>query len=210
MRVGLIATYVALASWVALLGCATPPSGPRPVGDPNQRLQGASFSVLPPGGEEWFVVIDASSSTIAFAKKDPEHIKQRGSVIILATRVRASNDDITTAEGLLSEIDKSVRTQSARYTLVSVKLEPHRDTAMSTDCVLINTVSEERNNPNRPGETLLMTVSGKACRHPLSPAFYVRVAMSERRPVGSPPLVDDKLRKECERAIDSMEFLSPR
>ena len=179
--------------------------------DPNQRLHGAGFSVLPPAGDPWFVVIYPDSDAIVFAKKDPLHIQQRGSVIVVAARVRANNNDISTAEGLLSEIERNaVRTHSARFTLVSVKLEPQRDTAMSTDCVLINTAIEERDNPNRPGETLLMTVSGKACRNPLSPTVYVQVTASERRPVGSPPLVDDKLRRECERAINSVEFLPPR
>jgi len=210
MRVRSTAILLALLSCAALIGCATPLPEPRLVTDSNQRVQGAGFSVLPPSGEQWFVAIDASSDTIVFVKRDPEHMRQRGSVIVLATRFRAQRNDITTADGLLSELDERVRAHSARYTLTSVKLEPYQDAKMPTDCVRINTTSEERNNPNRPGEVLLMTVSGKACRHPSAPAYFVQVTMSERRPVGSLPLVDDKLRSECEREIASMEFLPPR
>ena len=130
-----------------------------------------------------------------------------GSVIAVAALVKASRHDIGSPEGLRSEVNDYVRRNLASYKIVSVNVEPYRDAQRNTDCARINTVSEESGNPLHPGKVLLMTVAGKACRHPLSVSHYVQVTYSERRPVGLPPLIDDALREECETTVNSLEFL---
>lgn len=178
----------------------------QPVTNPDRAVQGFGFTVLPPGGIEWHVAIDAKSATVAFGKKDPEHMRQRGSVFLAATLVKARSDDIATPGALRTEIEQAIRASSARYKLTNLSLEHYVDAEKATDCVRISTTSEERDNPRRPGETLLMTVRGKACRHPLSPTHYVQATLSERRPVQSQALVDDKLKLESDRAMDSVTF----
>ena len=177
----------------------------RPVTDPDLVVQGFGFTVRPPGGNGWHVAVDSRSSTVAFGKKDPEHIRQRGSVFLAVSLVKARTD-IATPDALRAELEQAVRASSSRYKLTGLDLEPYADAAMQTDCVRINAVSEERNNPNRPDETLLMTLGGKACRHPLSPSYYVQATLSERRPIQGRPLVDDQLKAETDRAIDGVTF----
>jgi hypothetical protein len=178
----------------------------QPVTSPERAVQGFGFTVLPPSGTEWYVANDVKSSTVAFGKKDPEHLRQRGSVFLAVTLLKARSNDISTPGALRAEIEQTVRASSARFNLTNLSLESYVDAEMATDCVRISTTSEERNNPNRPGETLLMTVTGKACRHTLSPAYYVQATLSERRPVQSQPLVDDKLKVESDRAINNVTF----
>lgn len=177
----------------------------RPVTDPELAVQGFGFTVLPPSGSGWYVAVDSRSATVAFGKKDPEHIRQRGSVFLAVSLLKARTD-IATPDAFRAEVEQAVRASSSRYRLSNLSLEPYADAAARTDCVRISTTSEEGNNPNRRGKTLLMTISGKACRHPLSPTHYVQVTLSERRPVQSQPLVDDKLKAETDRAIEGITF----
>ena len=182
----------------------------RPVTEPGKPVEAFGFSVLPPGANQWFVAVDSSSETVIFGKKDPEYAKMRGSLLVLATRMRARENAIDTADGLKSEVIAQVRASSARYTLLTVEAEPYRDQEKNTDCVRINTTSEEHRNPNRPGEVLLMTVFGKACRQPDAPRNYVQVTVSERRPSESATLLDDTRRDECNRVVDSLQFTPAR
>lgn len=148
--------------------------------------------------------IDSNSATVAFGKKIPEHTRQRGSVFLAVALLKAHSGDIATSDALRTEIEQAVRASSARFKLTNLSLEPYVDAEKATDCVRISATSEERDNPYRQGEALLLTVSGIACRHPLSPTYYVQAALSERRPIQSQPLVDDKLKAESDRAIDSV------
>jgi hypothetical protein len=182
----------------------------RPVTDSNRPVEAFGFSVLPPAAEEWYFVTDASSETVAFGKKDPEYAKLRGSLLVVAARMRARESAIDTADGLRTEVIAQVKASSARFTLLSLEVEPYRDEEKNTDCVRIKTTSQERSNPNRPGEVLLMTISGKACRLPDSPRHYVQVTISERRPNEVATLLDDTRRAECNRTIHSLQFLPAR
>jgi hypothetical protein len=181
-----------------------------PVLDANTPVQGFGFSVLPPSTAQWFYAVDSRSEAVAFGKKDPEHAKKRGSVIIIAERKRSRAGSIDTSTEFKAEVTSQVRASSARFNILSLDVAPYRDEAMNTDCVRITAVSEERANPNRPGEVLLMTIYGKACRQPDSPAHYVQVTVSERRPTESTTLFDDALRLECDRAVNSVQFIPAR
>jgi hypothetical protein len=198
----------ALAPLAAFLLSACATSEPyRPIVDSAVRVIGPGFSVLPPSGSNWVVSKDSSLDAISFGKANPEHFKQGGSVIAVASLVSAGNQGIASPEGLRSAVEGYVRRHLSTYTIVSVSVEPYRDRQRNTDCARIETVSEERGNPRYPGKVLLMTVTGKACRHPLALDRFVQVTYSERRPVGTPPLIDDALRRECETTLDSLEFL---
>jgi hypothetical protein len=186
-----------------LSGCAS--SGPfHPMADPAARIAGAGFSVLAPGGPQWLLSESSSGSPLAFGKADPALFRQGASVIAVATRERARHGDISTADGLRREVDAYVRQNSQGP--VSLTLEPYRDAALGTDCVRIDSRSEERGNPRYPGKVLLLTVAGKACRVPASPAQFVQVTYSSRHPSEVAPVLDDALRRECERFVDSLAF----
>jgi hypothetical protein len=190
---------------VVACGCASAPTI-QPVADPMTPIRAAGFSVLPPSGGHWVQSATPSLDRIVFAKVDPAHAQKGGSVMVIAVRMKARSSDIRSVEELRSEIDESIRSSSARFTMISSKTEAYVDQALGADCVRVETVSEERNNPNRAGTILLMTIFGKACRHTSSSAHYVQVTCSERRPAGSTPLLDETLRKECARVIESLSF----
>jgi len=202
----MVARIAVIAVVVGLTACASMGGEPiRPVTDPEAAVQGPGFSVLPPTGSGWHVLRDSGSATVVFAKKDPEHIRQRGSVFVAVALVKARTD-IATPDALRAELEREIRASSPRYRLTRLDLDPYTDAPQGTVCVRIGTTSEERDNPNRPGETLLMTITGKACRHPLSPRHYVLATLSERRPIEAQPLVDDRLRAETGRTFERISY----
>ncbi len=186
-------------------GCASAQS-PRPVTDPTIPVAGAGFSVLPPSAERWIQAVNPTHELVLFVKADPDNARRGGSVVASAVRLTLSRPDVRSAEGLRSEVDASVRAQSARHTLISADTAVYTDAALGMDCVRIATESEERDNPNQVGKVLSMTTFGKACQQPSSPLHYVIATCSERRPVGSAARMDDALRRECDRTIESLRF----
>lgn len=198
---------VFVAAGILLGGCATTKFTANPVTDPDKPVKGSGFSVLPPQGDQWIVMMRPDMDGLTFGKKDPEHIKFPTTVLVIARRVKASHNDISTPAGLHAEFEASVRATSGRFTLREFSLERYRDESRATDCLRINTAVEERNNPVNPGFVLLLSDSGYVCRHPLSPEYYVLVTISERRPVESPSYLNDSLRAEAERTLNSIRYL---
>ena len=174
---------------------------------PTTPIYGIGFKVSSPASPGWMLAIDRASEAFALTKSDPDHASRRGSIIVVAARIKAKAGTIDTLEGLRYELEQSIRASSSRRTLVSLTLEPRFDTELNTDCIRISSSSEERGNLGRAGEVLLMSIAGKACRHPSSQVHYVQVTYSERRPRNDPPLMDDALRNECEGIIDSLKFM---
>jgi hypothetical protein len=196
-----------LASALLVVACVATPDY-RPVADPDQPVVRAGFSVLPPGGERWVMPTQTGNDAAVFGKMDPEHAKQRGSVVVAAVGLHARQHDIATGPGLLAEVAAWARgPQGDRITLQAEQLELYRDDALATDCVRLNLAYQERGNPNYPGQTLAMPIWGKACRHPQVKGYFVMVSYSERRPAAVPPLMTEALRAECEGSVASLKLL---
>lgn len=196
-----------LAACVAtvLAGCAT--QAPfHPIADPSARVNGDGFNVRPPAGAQWMLSESSRGDVVAFGKEDPAMLRQGASVIVVATRERAFQGDISTPERLRAEVDAFVRRNSQSHRGVTVDLQPYRDTALGTDCVRIESSSEEHGNRYYPGQVLLLTVAGKACRVPSATASFVQVTYSSRRPSGVAPVLDEAVRRECEGVVDSLVF----
>jgi len=81
------------------------------------------------------------------------------------------------------------------------------DDSLKVECVRIEFVTEERDNPLIPGVVLTITGSGLYCRHPSSPEYLVFLSYSERRPQQEPSRLDDALRNEAEAAWKSVAFV---
>ncbi|MCM5570428.1 hypothetical protein M6I34_07900 [Burkholderiaceae bacterium FT117] len=191
-----------LCAWMA--GCASAPPL-SPVADPAVPVEGAGFSVLPPGGSNWVRGAGPLRDAVVFGKAHVERARQGSSFVVSAMRA-AARADIGSPERLRAEVDGSIRATSGRIRVLDSKTESYADAALGTDCVRFETRMEERDNPRQPGKLLLMTSWGKACRHPASPAHYVVLTCSERRAADSPSMLDDALRGECARTLDSLRF----
>ncbi len=80
------------------------------------------------------------------------------------------------------------------------------DSSRGTDCVWIDVVAEERDNPMRPGVVFETTYHGLECRHPDSPLLVVVVVYSERYPQGGQARLIQANKQELDPFIDSLMF----
>jgi hypothetical protein len=97
--------------------------------------------------------------------------------------------------------DRMVRGETqGRFTLIKASASPGG--APGTFCADFANVVEERDNPLHPGIVLEMHNEGFECLDESS-RFIVRGMFSERRPKGSPPVIDDALRAELKAFLAS-------
>lgn len=204
-RTILIARSAGVLALALLAGCAAPPPF-GPVTEPSARIEAGGFSVLPPKGADWVIGADPGRSSLVFGKADRKSLMHGRSFIVNAARQTARTGDVANADALRGEVDAAIAATSGRMRVVQSKTEAYVDSELGTDCVRFETLIEERNNPKQPGKLLLMTSYGKACRHPDSPTHYVVLTCSERRPADSAPLLNEALRGECARTLDSLRF----
>jgi len=207
MKLGLMSCCVGLLAGV-LFGCGPMPQHPVPVTDATLPVMATGFSVLPPGPEGWLVTQDSSRNMVGFGTFAQAGARQMGTVMIGAMIVKSDGRDIRSLGSLNSAVIEALGAKVPRHTRVSEKFEPFQDAELNTDCVRVETVTEERSSPYYPaGKVLLITARGKVCRHALSPGYLVSVICSERRPNDVPPLMDETLAKECTHTVDSLKFL---
>jgi hypothetical protein len=203
MQIATVLAPLLLAALAA--GCAST-QPPRLVTDPKIPVAGVGFSILPPGGERWLQAVHPTREAVMFFRADPDNARRGGTIVASAVRVQLSRPDVRSAAQLQAEFDASVRAPSARHTLISANTAVYADTALGMDCVRIATEIEERDNPNLQGQVLLISTFGKACQQPSSPPHYVMATCSERRVAGSAALIDETLRRQCDRSIESLRF----
>ena len=80
------------------------------------------------------------------------------------------------------------------------------DTTTGAECVRVDAVQEERDNPRAPGVVLVLVTHSLDCLHPRSPGDVVSVSDSERYPKGQHAFSAETLRAEGEPFIRSATF----
>ncbi len=179
MRVTIKCTVILAA--IAVAGCATQL---RPVADSKKRLQFIGFSVLPPEGSNWYFVVE-NQYGVRFGKVDQN--KYKSGTKLTHTFFALSFSDmvavgvkIDTPERLLqfSEAFLREKNDTGRFRTLVLELTAYR--TQETDCVQIDQVVEERDNPLLPGSILTITANGFICRNTYSPDWFIHAYYSER------------------------------
>jgi hypothetical protein len=193
------AGMAALVAGMAVVGCA-----PTLVAvNPTQRVELDGVSVLPPAGQSWYVG-PRDGRHIMFGRMPPrpphtiaamtlvDKIEIGGAVL---GPVRNAQD--------LKEVTERRLQSGGRFTTIeaSVRL----DTTMA-ECVRVDAVQEERDNPRFPGVVLVLVTHVLHCLHPRNPDYVVSVGYSERYPRGQQAFSAETLRDEGEPFIRSATF----
>lgn len=201
----------------------------RSVEDPDRRVAGRGFSVLPPSGANWCVVpTDDSYVTFTttpfigqYVEKPPTMEQARHTYVSAAINIRVKKSDISSQAALKTFMERWLESGAAvrrigNETYVDWTENPTDDTldfyvelenSFKADCVRYRRESEETVNPRAPGWTLVTTGEGIACRHPSSNRMFVMVDFSERRRKGyDDPDATGRLREQADVMLRSLEL----
>lgn len=183
------------------------------------EFRGQGFSVRPPQGEHWCIG-ETGSRGVVFSKSPlmGQLVEQRPDRTETAHTFAAVVIAFDVPPQRLAEPDwfpKLVRETvagGARTKVIESRLTP--DTSLGTECVRIDAVIEESDNPNAPGKVLVQVIRGNLfCRHPhAAPPRVVLIGPSERYVKGAlrGPLLIDALWSEVEAFTGSLTFMLPR
>ena len=171
--------------------------------DPNIPIQGYGFSILPPPGNDWIVATQSREEVLFGNKKrsKPEH------TFICGVFTRYIGDATFDSVDELARVatEKVSGKESGRFRNLEFEAQP--TSVKGVGCMRIKAVAEERENPLFPaGTVLLQTNVFLVCPHPQNSKLAVITTQSERRPSGTPSILDDALKQEVESILATVVF----
>jgi len=172
---------------------------PTPITDPTQRLEFQGFSILPPSGRDWFIVVpqtvpDPSAGAAVFFKVVGKMHSLYASVKIYAPIATQTLEDL---ESFVLEEAKS----DPRFK--PLKTKASLDKCLGYDCIRYDLSFEDHAPRDVPGSILMLTRQGFIVHHPGDPGFYIWVEYSQRFPPGTDPY---PLETELEPFLKSLVF----
>lgn len=198
---------------VIVVGCAVAPRLIS-ISDSTQRLEFQGFSILPPRGENWFVV-EASSQpdpnltyAVVFSKRLRERVTRPAELHTITASVSTSSLGDVTFESrtellqyLAREREKGWRRPTQRHTPLEVKVSLEK--CLGWDCVRIDYTAEDYGVPHFPGLVFILTGYDFIFLHPDTPTFVIYVNYGQRYLRGQQPL---PLEAEVKSFLKSLAF----
>lgn len=192
------------------------------------------FSVLPPPAQTWCSRETGDPTTIVFStskfmgqylEKAPPREEMTHTFGIMANTVRVDNVDISSTSSMKNFMARWFYEGAQTYTFkngeryaelvpqegeerfASIRMEVEGDNSYRANCVRFDSLQEEKNNPRFRNWIFDLKNKGVACQHPFRSDLLVMVAFSERHKKGfENSQLSNRIRKEAERTIKSLEF----
>lgn len=176
-------------------GCAVGPAL-TPIADLRQRFDSQGFSVLPPRGENWYVMWQEfrGSPVIVFHKVLRERIIKQGHTIAAAVHSVKYED-------ILAEQEPT----SPRFRPLEYKIS--LDNYLGWDCVKYSFTAEDYGVPHFPGTVFILSGEGFFFLHPHHPTIVIHIVSSQRFIRGERPI---KIESEVQPFLKSLLFTSIR
>jgi hypothetical protein len=186
---------------VAVAGCAPTLVA---VTNPTQRVEMDGVSVLPPAGQTWYVG-PRDSRHILFIRRPPDspHTIRAMALVDKIEIGGAVLGPIRHAQDLQEVTERRLQS-GGRFVTIESNVRP--DTSRGAECVRVDAVQEERDNPRFPGVVLVLVSHALDCVHPRSPGYVVSVSYGERYPKGQQAFPVETLRSEGEPFIRNATF----
>jgi hypothetical protein len=185
---------------MALVGCA-----PALVAvNPTQRVELDGVWVLPPAGQTWYVG-PRDRQHVVFGRKPPQPPHTVGAMA-LVDKIEIGGAVLGPVRNAqdLKEVTERRLQSGGRFTTLesSVRLDTNR----GAECVRVDAVQEERDNPRMPGVVLILVSHALDCLHPQNSGYVVSVSYSERYPKGQQAFSAETLQAEGESFIRNATF----
>lgn len=196
-----------LTSSLLLSACATTLTQ-RPITDPNKRLEFEQFSILPPQGDNWFIVLSKPDNDFALLAKQIDSATPLGAKSFQPHTIRAgvkARDTVPKLVGSQQEFFDFIKqlekaNTSSRFTALKESYSLHE--MVGEYCVIVDKLSEDRGVPNDPGTVYIFQENKLFCFDPQSRKF-VMAACSQRAP-DMKVIID--LKDDCEPFLNSLRF----
>ena len=198
-------------STLLLYACATSQIIQEPVTDLGKRHQFESFSVLPPQGDNWFLIFSKEQSgkaLLMFGKEVKPGIPL-GTKSFQPHTIRAGltatqytgNEDVGSPQHYLDMIKQSEQANtSKRFVVLEEEYSPYKK--IGEYCVLVETHTEDHNVASDPGNVYQFRVTSLYC-YDRNTQMMVEVSCSQRA-LDKKDLIN--LDAECVPFIDSLKF----
>lgn len=210
LRLLLKVTLILVLSTLLLSACATTQIIQEPVTDLGKRHQFENFSVLPPQGDNWFLVYSKEQSgqvMLAFGKElkpgTPLGIKsfQPHTVRADIAAQDVGDKDVGSPHKFLDMIKQSEQANTSnRFVVLDEKYSPYKK--VGEYCVLVEKHTEDHNVPSDPSNVYQFRYTSLFC-YDRGTQMMVKVSCSQRAP-GKKDLIN--LDAECGPFIDSLKF----
>ena len=194
--------------WLAAVMAGVAVAGYAPalvaVKDPTPRVEIDGVSVLPPAGQTWYVG-PRGPRHVVFMRRPPDSPHTVGAVALVDTIEMGGPvlGPIRTTQDLNAVTERRLQS-GGRFTTIDARVRP--DTTLGAECVRVDAVQEERDNPRAPGVVRVLVTHSLDGLHPRSPGDVVSVSDSERDPKGQHAVPRETLRAEGEPFIRSATF----
>jgi hypothetical protein len=207
--------FMLLLSVAFLTSCASTQVVEEPVTNLNVRYEFDMFSVLPPQGENWFLLVSkerAHQALLMFGKQVKPgvplgtksfqpHTIRAGVTAVRADKEMDSPQEFQSPQKFLDFIKQSEQENtSGRFNIVQETYTPYKK--LGDYCVLIDMQSEDTGVPSDPGKMYIFNGKKLYC-YDKNIKVFAMVSCSQRAPSkGSVINIDD----ECGQFIDSFKF----
>jgi hypothetical protein len=196
-----------LGSSLLLSACATT-SPQRPITDPSKRLEFKKFSLLPPQGDNWFIVLSKPGNGFILLAKQIDSTTPLGAKSFQPHTVRAGvkavdtkSESVGSQQEYFDSIKQSEQANtSSRFTVLKESYSLHEK--VGEYCVIVDKLSEDRGVPNDPGTVYMFQENKLFCFDPQS-RIAVMAGCSQRAP-DIKVIID--LKDECEPFMNSLRF----
>lgn len=169
-----------------------------------------AFSVAPPKGEHWVYFQRATPPYVTFRKQDPliqrlpggEHL-----AFVVEVRVEHFPDrDLTSEEGLEEALKSTLYGMPGDLRQIGM-FRTQSFAWQGADCLSYIVTRRDPVTVDGAQIDLEFSTEGFFCRHPLDRQRVVSGMFQERRLAGTPSRLDDVLRDEAQRTLQSVHFL---
>lgn len=170
----------------------------------------SAYSVAPPKGENWVYFQRSMPPFVTFRKQDPLIRRLPGSdhhAFVVEIRLEHfPESDLVTQEGLEETLKSSLYSALGEGRQIGM-FRAQSFAWQGTDCLSYIVTRSDPVMVDGARVVLEFLTEGFFCRHPVDRQRVVSGMFQERRLSGTPSRLDDALRDEAQRSLQSVRFL---
>lgn len=197
---------IVLISLFFIVSCATPM---KPVSQIDAFETGMGFKIHPPPNGPWYRLKTQDGTGYVLGREPSAQDKKDGSTVIAEVRygfINLAGLKLKNSKDTLKFFEKSMLDPSNTDRFLNIKSQFHPTNHKNADCMTFDQSGVDKMSKSLQGEKLAMSDRGLLCLHPKDQGRYIRLSLSQRRPI-SQNFVD--LTSDEQAFFRTLEFTEP-